>query len=212
MDKYELVLDIIEHPENYTPERLTEIMSDRETREIYNILCKTDSAVAANKGVDVDAEWDEFARKHNVRRRRRFLWPGNRAVSIVAITCTSIVAVAAGIAITVAINDNRPEPIPNDVTVTPTVESMSRNTVTMSDDTVRIAKEPVMFEDEPLETIMKEVAATYGVEVMLNNKETASLHLYYRLDPSQPINEVVEQLNTFERINIRQDGNTLIID
>ena len=74
MDKYELVLDIIEHPENYTPERLTEIMSDPETREIYNILCKTDSAVAANKGVDVDAEWDEFARKHNVRRRRRFLW------------------------------------------------------------------------------------------------------------------------------------------
>ena len=69
-----------------------------------------------------------------------------------------------------------------------------------------------MFEDEPLETIMKEVAATYEVEVMLNNKETASLHLYYRLDPSQPINEVVEQLNTFERINIRQDGNTLIID
>ncbi len=82
----------------------------------------------------------------------------------------------------------------------------------MSDDTVRIAKEPVMFEDEPLETIMKEVAATYGVEVMLNNEETASLHLYYRLDPSQPINEVVEQLNTFERINIRQDGNILIID
>lgn len=212
MDKYELVLDIIEHPENYTPERLTEIMSDPETREIYNILCKTDSAVAASKGVDVDAEWDEFARKHNVRRRLRFLWPGNRTASIAAITGTSIIAVAAGIAITVAINDNRPEPIPNNVTVTPNLESLSKNTVIMSDDTVRIAKEPVMFEDEPLETIMKEVAATYGVEVMLNNEETASLHLYYRLDPSQPINEVVEQLNTFERINIRQDGNILIID
>lgn len=150
--------------------------------------------------------------KHNVRRRLRFLWPGNRTASIAAITGTSIIAVAAGIAITVAINDNRPEPIPNNVTVTPNLESLSKNTVIMSDDTVRIAKEPVMFEDEPLETIMKEVAATYGVEVMLNNEETASLHLYYRLDPSQPINEVVKQLNTFERINIRQDGNILIID
>ena len=113
--------------------------------------------------------------KHNVRRRRRFLWPGNRTASIAAITGTSIIAVAAGIAITVAINDNRPEPIPNDVTVTPTVESMSKDMATMRDDTVRIAKEPVIFEDEPLETIMNEVAATYGVEVMLNNKETASL-------------------------------------
>ena len=35
MDKYELVLDIIEHPDKYTSEQLQEIMSDPETRKIY---------------------------------------------------------------------------------------------------------------------------------------------------------------------------------
>lgn len=57
MDKYELVLDIVEHPEKYTSEQLAEIMSDPETREIYNQFCKTESAIDANEEVDVDAEW-----------------------------------------------------------------------------------------------------------------------------------------------------------
>lgn len=70
-----------------------------------------------------------------------------------------------------------------------------------------------MFEDEPLEKIMKEVADAYGVEeIRFNNLEAAALHLYYKFDPSLPLNEVVEQLNTFEQINIKQNGNILTID
>ena len=61
MDKYELVLDIVEHPEKYTSGQLAEIMSDQETREIYNLLCKTESAIEANEEVDVDAEWENFS-------------------------------------------------------------------------------------------------------------------------------------------------------
>lgn len=57
MDKYELVLDIIEHPDKYTSEQLQEIMSDPETRKIYILLCKIDSAieVGAAAGIDVDS-------------------------------------------------------------------------------------------------------------------------------------------------------------
>ena len=69
-----------------------------------------------------------------------------------------------------------------------------------------------MFEDESLESIMKEITGAYGIEVRFTNKEVASLHLYYKLDPSLPLNEVIEQLNTFEQIDIRQNGNILTID
>ena len=71
---------------------------------------------------------------------------------------------------------------------------------------------PVMFENEPLEKIMNEVAKTYRVEVKFKDENVASLHLYYKLDPSLTLNDVIEQLNTFEQINIRRNGNTLIID
>lgn len=82
----------------------------------------------------------------------------------------------------------------------------------MSADTVSALTAPVMFEDEPLEAIMNTVARAYGVEVRFNNDKAASLHLYYKLDPSLPLDEVVSQLNTFEQINIRRNGNTLTID
>lgn len=214
MDKYELVLDIVEHPEKYTSKQLAEIMSDPETREIYNMLCKTDSAIVANEDVDVDvdAEWQEFLEKHAVRPLRSKFWFGSRAASIAVIICTSIVAVAAGIAVTVAVTDHKLEPVAENEGVAPSVIAVSADTATNKIDSVMVNMTPIMFEDKPLEKIMKEVADTYGVEVKFSNADAASLHLYYKFDPSLPLNEVVEQLNTFEQINIKQNGNTLTID
>ena len=212
MDKYELVLDIVEHPEKYTSEQLAEIMSDPDTKEIYNLLCKTDSAIEAKKEVDVDEEWEDFSEKHSIRPRRSKFWVGNRAASIAAIVGTSIVAVAAGIAVTVAVIDHKPEPVAENVVVASSVVAVSTDTITTKNDTVMVNLTPIMFEDEPLEKIMKEVADSYGVEVKFNNKEAALLHLYYKFDPSLPLTEVVEQLNTFEQINIKQNGKILIID
>ena len=212
MDKYELLLDIVEHPEKYTSEQLAEIMSEPETREIYNLLCKTDSAIGANEEIDVDAEWENFSEKHAFRPRRSKFWFGSRAASIAAIICTSIVAVAAGIAVTVAVIDHKPEPIAESMPTAPSTVTVSTATVTAKNNTVKVSLTPIMFEDEPLEKIMKQVAVVYGVEVKFSNADAASLHLYYKFDPSLPLHEVVEQLNTFEQINIKQNGNTLTID
>ncbi|MDE6586859.1 MAG: DUF4974 domain-containing protein [Paramuribaculum sp.] len=212
MDKYDLVLDIIEHPEKYTSGQLADIMSDSETREIYNLLCKADAAIEANEEVDVDAEWENFSEKHAVRPRRSKFWFGSRAASIAAIIGTSIVAVAAGIAVSVATVDNKPKPSAENIAVAQSVTTVSADTLTAHSDTALVNLIPIMFDNEPLEKIMEEVAVVYGVEIAFNNKEAALLHLYYKFDPSLPLTEVVEQLNTFEQIKIKQNGNILTID
>lgn len=212
MDKYDLVLDIIEHPENYTSEQLAELLVETETREIYNLLCKTDSAIEASRGIDVDAEWECFAQKRGRRPRLSYLGRGSRAASIAAIVGSSVVAVAAGIAVTVAVVTHKLEPVAKEATIVSTAMPATTEDIITPADTVRSLSEPMMFENEPLEAIVKEVAAAYGVEVKFNNREVASLHLYYKLDTSLPLKEVVEQLNTFEQINIKQDGNILNID
>lgn len=215
MDKYQLLLDIIEHPERYTPERLREIMSDPETREIYHLLCDAGTAIKANREVDIDAEWDRFARKHLAVKpsRRWFDLFGSRAASIAAIACTSVVAVAAGIAVTMAVTDRNSSHGTERATVAE-VPSMivGADTVTQPVDSAVSVTGAIMFEDEPLERIMKEVASAYGVEVRIANSATGSLRLYYKLDTVLPLDEVISQLNTFEQINIRRDGDTLTID
>lgn len=212
MDKYDLVLDIIEHPENYNSEQLADILSEPETREIYNLLCKTESAIKDSEEPDVSSEWEKFSNFRLVRSHRVFSWFGNRAASIAAIVGSSIVAVAAGIAVTVLVIDHKSEQIDETVAVSSSDVADSTDTVTTNRETVNVSLAPVMFEDEPLERIMREIAEVYGVEVLFNDMETASLHLYYKLDPSLTLNEVIEQLNTFEQINIRRNGNTLTID
>lgn len=213
MNKYELVFDIIEHPEKYTTDSLNKIMSDPETREIYALLCKTDSAVEANQDIDVDAEWNVFAQQNAVRTRRTFLWFGNRAASIAVIVLSSLVAVAAGIAITVVAFDKKQYIVADSAVETNSSEIASPTQTTLVQaDTAMLPVASIMFEDETLEAIMNAVATAYGVEVRFNNRETAHLHLYYRLDTTLPLDEIISQLNTFEQININRNGNILNID
>lgn len=211
MDKYDIVLDIIGHPEKYSEEQLSELLADPETKEIYNLLCKTASAVEANKHVDVEAQWQTFSRRHI--HKRRTLWFGSRSASIAAHIATSLVAVAIGIVVSVSTPERTSESDTysndNDVkaNVTATADSVS-----MKRDSVPTTSSPVIFEDTPLQTIMEKVAEAYNVEVKFNNKEAASLHLYYKWNPALPLEEIIKQLNTFEQINIARTGNTISIN
>ncbi|MDE6578488.1 MAG: DUF4974 domain-containing protein [Muribaculaceae bacterium] len=211
--KYDVVLDIIEHPGNYTPEQLDNIFSDSETREIYNLICKADSAIESNRKIDVEAEWKIFSRKNSLRRSIPFMRFNSRAASIWLIISSSVVAVAAGIAITVSVADQKSAPdVKDEVALhSPSASNEEEKTVTEAD-SMKIDMEPVIFEDETLETIMKKIATNYGISIKFNNKEAATLHLYYKFDPALPLDEVIGQLNMFEQINIRQSGDTLTID
>lgn len=211
MDKYDLVLDIIEHPGDYTTGQLQDILSDSEAKEIYTLLCKTGDAVRRVDEPDVDAEWDAFSQSHPLPRRH-YLWRGSRAATVAAIVGMSLVAVAAGIAFTVALTVTKPVHAGGEVTVTSSDMSVAADSLAAGEDTLKVNPTPVMFENEPLENIMKEVAAAYGIEVKFNNRQAAMLHLYYKFDPTLSLNEIVEQLNTFEQIDIRRSGDILIID
>lgn len=211
MDKYDLVLDIIEHPGDYTTGQLQDILSDPEAKEIYTLLCKTGDAVRSIGEPDVDAEWDAFSRSHPLPRRH-YLWRGSRAATVAAIVGMSLVAVAAGIAFTVALTVHNPGPVVGEVAVTSSDMSVAADSLAAGEDTLKVNPALVMFENEPLEKIMKSVASFYGVEVKFNNRSASTLHLYYKLDPSLSLNEIVEQLNTFEQIDIRRSGDILIID
>lgn len=213
MDKYELVLDIIGHPEKYSSGELQELLSDAETREIYTLLCKTESAMKAGRQVDVEAEWARFSLSHAKKPRRTLRFFGSRAASVAVVISSSLVALAAGIMITVNITDRRPAAGEGEHEMTLRTSSFAvEDSITGKTDTITGSSLPIMFENETLETIMKVVAERYGVKVKFVNREAASLHLYHKLDPTLPLDEVISRINTFEQINIRRSGETLIID
>lgn len=213
IDKYDLVFDIIEHPDRYTAEQLAEIMSDPETKEIYTLLCKTDSAAEAHRRrVDVDAEWGSFADGHLRSRRPKFaLFAQNRAASIATFALTSLAAVAVGIAVSVSVTDRRDNTAPQDIQPTMSATtSLIPDSVTAEADS--LATGAILFDDATLRDIMDAVSKMYDVEVKFGNNDAASLRLYFKLNPEHTLDETVERLNTFEQINITVNGSTLTID
>ncbi len=220
MDKNDLVLDIIGNPGKYSAEEIKEILSDPETLKIYNLLCETVSTVGSqfdmHEQADVDREWINFSRRHS-RGSRLAFWGMNRAASIAVLLISALAAVAIGVAVTLSITGSKPASDPR----TASHQSVSANerdsktpdgTITAENDSVAAVDDPILFEDVPLQTILFEVGKIYGVEVRYNNRRTASLHLYYRLDPHLSLDEIIRQLNNFDQINISREGNTINID
>lgn len=213
MDKYQLVVDAVEHPDSFTPEQLEALLADPEAREIYTALCLVESAGKASRSrdVDVDAEWEAFVGTHVRKQRRRWMRLSWSAASIALFLLTSIVAVAVGIAVVVRQRPVQPRVAEASEAVAPAVIAVE-DTVVARLDSVAPAVGAVMFEDASLEDIMRSVGATYGVEVRFASRSVAALHLFWRFDPALPLDRIMEQLNTFEQINIRRQGNTLIVD
>lgn len=214
MDKYAIVFDIIEHPEKYSSHQIDDILSDSEAKEIYNLLCKSTSALAAHQPPpDTEAEWNIFTNCHN-KNRRRFLWIGNRAASIAILTLTSIAALAIGAAVSVRVI-NRQHTEVAETTHTPSTAvktKIENNAADKATDTIQYTAAPILFEQESLETILSTIAYNYNLEVTYLTPSAKGLRLYYKFNPTMSINDIVEQLNTFEQINIHIDHQSLIVD
>lgn len=212
--KHDIVLDIVEHPGKYSPGYIKERLSDSDARDIYNLLCKTVSAIESDKEIDVEAEWAVFSERNAPpSHRSHFMRLPARAASIVTIAGVSIMAVAAGIAVKIVSDGPKNRSVDNDaLPATEASVSTSTDSITHWSDSTIVVIAPIMFEDKSLEAILRNVSDLYGVDIRVVNREAAALHLYYRLNPALPLDEIVSQLNTFGHIDIRQDGDTLIIE
>lgn len=223
MENYDLILDLVEYPEKYSPDEVREFLAHPEMKEFYETLCKTSSALNSNDRISdefIDSEWQrlhsEYTKKQKQYNRipsiRSFL-PSSRVASFTIILLTSLAALAFGIAVTVSVVDKKSGPKHDEIS------SGHSDTTTLNNDSVTVSPKylkakvgPVIFEDAPLEDILKAISEYYGVDVNFKSQETAGIHLFYKFDSKQSIDEILEQLNTFDRIDISKEGNTLIVE
>lgn len=221
MDKYEKVLDIIAHHENYTDQQLADLLADDETRKIYNLLCGARSVLESTRCMsdeDVAREWERFRESNNppliaipARRRSRLrIWLGSRAAVITAVMVTSLGSVAVGIGLNMSGRFND-ESRTESETHGSNMEMPTAMANADNDSLVKI-QESILFENATLEAILREVGARYGVSVKFNDDTARKLRLYYRLDTSMSLEEIISHLNNFDRIDLSLDGKTLNVD
>ena len=217
MDKTERLLDAMNNPEKYSSAEIEEMLRDAETKEIFDLLDKTKSSLQPISTPDIDVEWNKFKdnnyykKKSSVLRLSAFF--SRKVAASVTIAILSITAVAAIVGISVSSLNNK-ENVTSEKEVAATKEIITNredSIQTPSDSPIQ-SFETVIFDNEPLEVIMKQIGDFYGYKTEFNGENTRSLRLYFRWNQASTVQEIVESLNNFEQIHLAIEGKTIKID
>lgn len=221
MDKYDKVLDMVEHPERYSDGEMEVILQDPEIREIYNTLCDADSAmredsewsgfVGAMEEEEIECEWNRLVN----RRRRAVPWfhvMRRRVAVAVVIALTSVGALALGIGIVNSVKHTAPDAAEKMVARVPVAtEVRTDRDSTVRMDTVSSKVGTRIYENEPLAKILSDISGYYGLSVEVQNEPSTKLRLYYKWDSTKDAKTVVDQLNNFEKINLTLSDDVLSV-
>lgn len=223
MDNTDRLLDTMEHPEKYTPEELEAMLTNPEVEEVFEMLDKTKSALCDISTPDIEEEWEKFETRcstaiPNRQNRIKRVFSRNIAASII-IGLVSVTALAAivgvGLHQITKEKSEREIPVTEERTVTQyknvTVGQDTLTSTVSGEDTSSIT-EVIIFDNDPLDSILNRISAYHGCEVSFNNEAAKSLRLYFRWNQSLPLVEVIERLNNFEQIHLTLDESTIKID
>lgn len=224
MDKFEKILDIIDHQEKYSDEEIREILQDEECRKLYQTMMEVDSALEnPSPIINVDEEWEKFSQEHQLQEEAT----QNAAQEAASHPITSWRKLAASIAGFVLISgiafaaihtyikrSQEPTQVTAD-THPEVIKSDSAKQVAAKDSLAHPKPEkPAIhktFENVAFEQMISEIASYYDLQVKFENNEDKTLRLYYEWNSHLSIENIVKELNQFENVNIKLQQNELIV-
>ena len=232
MDKFEKILDIIDHQEKYSDEEIHEILQDEECRKLYQTMMEVDSALESPSPIiNVDEEWEKFSQKHHLQEESHPIVQEeatqNAAQKAATHPITSWRKLAASIAGFVLISgiafaaihtyikrSQEPTQVTAD-THPEVIKSDSAKQVAAKDSLTHPKPEkPAIhktFENVAFEQMISEIASYYDLQVKFENNEDKTLRLYYEWNSHSSIENIVKELNQFENVNIELQQNELIV-
>ena len=224
MDKFEKILDIIDHQEKYSDEEIREILQDEECRKLYQTMMEVDSALENSSPIiNVDEEWEKFSQEHHLQEEAT----QNAAQKAASHPITSWRKLAASIAGFVLISGIAFAAIHTFIkrSQEPTQVTADTHPEVIKSDSVKLVAEndslthpkpekPAIhkiFENVAFEKMISEIASYYDLQVKFENNEDKTLRLYYEWDSHSSIENIVKELNQFENVNIELQQNELIV-
>ena len=203
-DKIRLLLDMHEHPENYTDEQLASMLDD----EMLERLATAKRALTDIPEPDVDAEWQRFEQEHFApAHNRRWLKVAAMIAGVLMLSAFTYAAIH-------AVRAHQPEiqqPLTEQVEKTDAPVATSSPTEAERIDSVSTGQ-PVTFDNVALETIVGDIAARHQMQVEFRNEDARALRFYFVWQPDEDLDAALERLNLFESVNISKEGNIIVVE
>ena len=208
-EKRMMLFDMQEHPDKYTDEQMERLLADEEVKGFLRDLAMARMAgkKATPKKVDVDKAWKEFSNS-SYRSRMKI------AASIVGVIFLSGVALAAvqngwlNFSTSDKVVDNKvmtEQIVPSNTLANDSIKAM---TVEPTDS---LDMKPVVFDNAELGTILMQMADFYQVKVEYMNANTQHVRLFFNWNKTKTLEQNMELLNAFDRIQIEYVEGILIV-
>ena len=208
-EKRLMLFDMQEHPDKYTDEQMEHLLADEEVKEFLRDLAmaRMVGKKATPKKVDVDKAWKEFS-NGSYRNRMKI------AASIVGIIFLSGVALAAvqngwlNFSTSDKVVDNKvmtEQIVPSNTLANDSLKAM---TVEPTDS---LDMKPVVFDNAELGTVLMQMADFYNVKVEYMNANTQHVRLFFNWNKTKTLEQNMELLNAFDRIQIEYVEGILIV-
>ncbi|WP_295439891.1 DUF4974 domain-containing protein [uncultured Prevotella sp.] len=208
-EKRLMLFDMQEHPEKYTDEQMEHLLADEEVKRFLRDLAMARMAgkKATPMKVDVDKAWKEFS-NGSYRNRMKI------AASIVGIIFLSGVALAAvqngwlNFSTSDKVVDNKA--MAEQIVSSNTLANDSLKAMTV-EPTDSLDMKPVVFDNAELGTILMQMADFYQVKVEYMNANTQHVRLFFNWNKTKTLEQNMELLNAFDRIQIEYVEGILIV-
>lgn len=232
--KWDMLLDLLEHPEKYSETQKDELLGDEEVNELYQQLVETRQSLDFAKSKEkmkmpsIDAEWEklkeekqqkeEMSQNAETQQTAKLfsLWSPMRKVAAVA-----AVLVVSGItfaAIHLVTRSHQPSGNSNTELVASQKDSIQqvsapqKSNIEEKTDSASLAQLPLVYENAELQNILTPIAGHFHLQVTYQNESARHIRLFLQLEKNMSLDDIIELLNHFEKVNIRHEGQTLIVE
>ncbi len=207
--KIQLLLDMQEHPEQFSEQALQTMLDDPEVRELMEATAQLKQAMMSdeNNVNNVDAEWQRFAQTHLTEQKPERSWLKIAATFIGILMMSGIAFAAIHIIHHVSNAGGEPQK--------PIRETTIANPHQLPADTLKTDSIPpkvVRYDEATLEKILTDMADYYGLSLIWKSEDAKKLRLFYIWNKQQSAVEAIRSMNSFERIRLELSDSILTAD
>ena len=232
--KWDLLLDLLEHPEKYSETQKDELLGDEEVNELYQQLVETRQSLDFAKSKEkmkmpsIDAEWEklkeekqqkeEMSQNAETQQTAKLfsLWsPMRNVAAVAAVLVVSGITFAAIHLVTrshQASDKNNTELVASRKDSIQQVSAPQKSNIEEKTDSTSLAQLPLVYENAELQNILTPIAGHFHLQVTYQNESARHIRLFLQLEKNMSLDDIIELLNHFEKVNIRHEGQTLIVE
>ena len=226
--KWDMLLDLLEHPEKYSETQKDELLGDEEVNELYQQLIETRQSLDFAKSKEgmkmpsIDAEWeklkDEKKLKAETQQTAKLfpLWsPMRKVAAVAAVLVVSGITFAAIHLVTrshQAPDQNNTELVASQKDSIQQFSAPQKSNIEEKTDSASLAQLPLVYENAELQNILTPIAEHFHLQVTYQNESARHIRLFLQLEKNMSLDDIIEMMNHFEKVNIRHEDQTLIVE